>query len=104
MSIITELEIEPTEYVDEVNFDKGSSTLEVLFNQGPESWKPSHKLIFTDVVNFDKEVLDNEDQVGVDNFTDLVLEFSEHMGNFYLHLTNTSFSFTTKVTPVCRHV
>ncbi|WP_185234806.1 hypothetical protein [Teredinibacter franksiae] len=104
MSIIKDLEIQPTEYVDAVNFDRASSTLEVLFNQGPEDWEPSHKLIFMDVVKFDKEVIDDEDQVGIDKFTDLVLEFSESVGDYYLHLTNTVFSFTTKVTPACKYV
>lgn len=104
MSIIEEFEIEPTKYVDYVNFDKASSALEIIFNQGPENWVPSHKVVFTDIVSFSKEILDDEDQVGIDNFTDLVLEFSENAGNYYLHLTNTAFSFITKVKPVCKNV
>ena len=104
MSIIEELEIKPTEHVDSVYFDRAASTLKITFNLGPDDWKPSHTVIFMDIVKFDKEILDEDDQVGLDNFTDLVLEFSEYLGDYYLHLTNTAFSFNTKTRPVCKYV
>ncbi len=102
MSIIENLEIKHTEYVDNVIYNDQNSTIEIIFNREPEEWKCSHIMIFEGVENFNKEIIDSEDQVGQNSFTDLVLDFSEDGGNYYMHLTCTTFSFKSKVKPICK--
>ncbi len=101
MSVLDSSEINITEHVDSVNYSKDYLRLGITFNQRPENWEPSHKLVFSNVTDFNKEVLDDEGELGVDNFTGLVLEFSESSGSYYLHLSTTEFTFKTSELPVC---
>lgn len=101
MDKLDSLKSQITEHVDFVNFDSESSSLEVCFNLGPVDWKPGNKLVFSNVSDFYQEILDDEDQPGKDNFTDLVLEFSESNNSYYLHLTTVAFSFKSNQVKVC---
>lgn len=86
-------EIKLTRHVDRVKYDQRARTVEIFFNEGPDEWKPSHKLVFESVENFREEIIGDEDYPGRNNFTDLVIGFDELNGSMCLHLTCVEFIF-----------
>ncbi len=99
MNLYENPNIRLTHYIDSVEYFEQQQKLEIGFNCGPENWKPSHKLVFSDVTFFSKEIIDDEDQPGVNNFTDLVIGFDSTQAGYVLHLTTVEFTFTSSATP-----
>jgi hypothetical protein len=92
-------EMKLTRYVDRVKYDEVTRTVRILFNEGPDEWKPSHHLIFENVESFYEEIIDDKDYPGKENFTDLVIGFDEVHGGLCLHLTCVEFGFKPNSVP-----
>lgn len=88
-----------TLYVDRVIYDEGSRRLSIAFNNGPETWGPSHELIFEGITYFSEEAFDEEDYPGVNNFTDAVIGFDILPVGYCLLLTTVEYVFKTKSKP-----
>jgi len=104
MDLYDQPTLELTRYVDSVEYLESEKRVSILFNCGPEGWLPSHRLVFSNVQSFSKEIFDDEDRPGVNNFTDLVIGFDLLKSGYCLHLTTVEYLFKSNEKPISEKI
>ena len=82
-------------HIESMVYDEANRTMVITFFDQPESWKPVVRIVFSDIDQYDCEILDEEE----DKFTDMAIGFDQENDSYCLHTDLYEINFRTQVPP-----
>jgi len=82
-------------HIESLVYDEAKRTLAVTFFDQPESWKPVVRITFSDIDQYDRVILGEEE----DDFTDMAIGFDQYDDSYCLHTNLVEINFRTQVPP-----
>lgn len=87
-------------HIESIHYSKENNEFVIVFYSNPESWKKYAKFTFTNINNYNCEILDENNE----NLIDLAIGFDLSQGCYCIHTTTREITFSSDEEPLIEYI